>query len=429
MNQNFSVLFYLKKQKKENENGLLPIYLRITVCGKRSEISIGREIDPEQWDNRRNKVRGTRQESRALNDYLSSIISKIRKIHTGMIDRDEEIDAETIRNHYLGKGTKSKMILEIFQEHNEKVAELIGNGYSKNTLKTYKSSIKHLAAYILAKYEKADYPLIKVDFGFITGYEHYLRVEKECMAISAQKYIVHLKKIIFFSLANGWIVANPFLHYKLKAKASPRTFLTQAELDAMRTKRLHVQRHIQVRDIFVFSCYTGLAYIDVQKLKRSEIQIGDDGKEWIFTSRTKTETPSHIPILAEAKEILDRYQDHPVCEIKGLALPVYTNQRMNSYLKEIADHCGITKNLTFHLARHTFATTVTLSNGVPIETVSKMLGHNSLKTTQHYAKVLDSKTGHDMSELAEKLSKRVKDKGRKKKKKEKVKVLKLYQYS
>ena len=205
--------------------------------------------------------------------------------------------------------------------------------------------------------------------------------------------------------------------------------MTQAELDAMRTKRLHVQRHIQVRDIFVFSCYTGLAYIDVQKLKRSEIQIGDDGKEWIFTSRTKTETPSHIPILAEAKEILDRYQDHPVCEIKGLALPVYTNQRMNSYLKEIADHCGITKNLTFHLARHTFATTVTLSNGVPIETVSKMLGHNSLKTTQHYAKVLDSKTGHDMSELAEKLSKRVKDKGRKKKKKEKVKVLKLYQYS
>ncbi|RZM08449.1 MAG: site-specific integrase, partial [Pedobacter sp.] len=363
MNQNFSLLFYLKKQKKHSEDGLSPIYLRISTGGKRSEISIGRQIDPDQWDNSRNRVKGTRKESRALNDYMGSVVAKIRKIHTSMIDRDEEIDAEAIRNHYLGKGTQSKMILEIFEEHNIKVAELIGNGYSKNTLKTYKSSIKHLKEYIKATLDKPDYPLIKVDFGFITGYEHYLRVEKQCMAISAQKYIVHLKKIIFFSLASGWIVANPFLHYKLTAKPSPRTFLTQAELDAMRSKRLHVQRHVQVRDIFVFSCYTGLAYIDVQKLKRSEIQIGDDGKEWIFTSRAKTETPSHIPVLPEAREILERYKDHPICEIKGLALPVYTNQRMNSYLKEIADHCGITKTLTFHLARHTFATTVTLSNG------------------------------------------------------------------
>ncbi|MBC6111846.1 site-specific integrase [Pedobacter fastidiosus] len=427
MNQNFNLLFYPKKQKKHNEDGLSPIYLRISVGGKRSEISIGREIHPDQWDNRRNKVIGTRMESRVLNDYMNSIIAKIRKIHTGMIDRDEEIDAETIRNNYLGKGTKWKMILEIFQEHNEKFAELVGNGYSANTLKTYRSSIKHLSAYIVLKYDKPDYPLVKVNFEFITGYEHYLRVEKGCMAISAQKYIVHLKKMIFFSLASGWIVANPFLHYKLNAKPSARTFLTQTELDTMRAKTLHVQRHIQVRDIFVFSCYTGLAYIDVQKLQRSEVQIGDDGKEWIFTSRTKTKTPSRIPILAEAKEILDRYKKHPICEIKGLALPVYSNQRMNSYLKEIADHCGITKILTFHLARHTFATTVTLSNGVPIETVSKMLGHNSLKTTQHYAKVLDSKTGYDMSLLAEKLSKRANVKAPKKKNKSKIKILKLYQ--
>ena len=182
-----------------------------------------------------------------------------------------------------------------------------------------------------------------------------------------------------------------------------RSFLTEAELQDMAAKQFPTERLNYVRDIFLFSCFTGLAYADVKKLKRSEIRIGVDGEKWIFTKRQKTDTPSRIPLLPMAQEITNRYQDYPPCVNADKLLPVLSNQKMNAYLKEIAGTCGINKNLTFHIARHTFATTVTLSNGVPLETVSKMLGHKSLKQTQHYAKILDKKISEDMMVLRNKL--------------------------
>jgi integrase len=194
------------------------------------------------------------------------------------------------------------------------------------------------------------------------------------------------------------------LKFKSTAKATERTFLTQPELDEIVHKKLTIERLCQVRDIFVFCCYTGLSYADVQKLRRIEIGTGIDGEKWIFTTRQKTDTSSRIPLLPRALAIIKRYDNHPQCDVKGLLLPVLSNQKMNAYLKEIADLCDIKKHLTFHLARHTFATTVTLSNGVPIETVSKMLGHTLLKTTQHYAKILDVKVSDDMKALKKKLS-------------------------
>lgn len=184
---------------------------------------------------------------------------------------------------------------------------------------------------------------------------------------------------------------------------SPRTFLNMEELERIKNREFSRKRLNVVRDIFIFSCYTGLSYIDVKLLRLDKISRGDDGNLWIFIKRQKTETACHIPLLDEAKVILDRYRNHWICRWRKTALPVLTNQRMNSYLKEIADHCAITKVLTYHLARHTFATTITLSNGVPIETVLQMLGHNSLKTTQHYAKVVDWKVGTEMSALQYKL--------------------------
>jgi site-specific recombinase XerD len=334
---------------------------------------------------------------------LDSILAKLKRIHTRMLDSEEEITADTLRNEFDGKGVKSKMLLEIFRDHNKQMESLIGKGFGANTLKTFKSSLKHVQEFIEWKFARTDYELRKVDYNFIKDYDFYLRTEKKCIPISADKYVKHLKKIILLCLANRWIVANPFLHYKSTAKPSPRTFLTKHELEAIKDKILSVERLNVVRDIFIFSCYTGLAYIDVQKLTPKEIAKGDDGKLWIFTKRHKTDTPSHIPLLKEALQIIEQYKDHPVCQRKSLLLPVLTNQRMNSYLKEIGDVCGITKILTFHMARHTFATTVTLSNGVPMETVSKMLGHNSIKTTQHYAKVLDGKISEDMQKLEEKL--------------------------
>lgn len=211
----------------------------------------------------------------------------------------------------------------------------------------------------------------------------YLKTAGKCSIVSAAKYIKHLKKIVNQCFANKWLDANSFISYRFTAKAKERSFLTQEELDRMTNKKLGIERLELVRDIFLFCCYTGLSYADVSKLQRYEVAKGVDGNLWIFAERKKTDTTSRIPLLPVAATILERYTDHPGCVNKGLLLPVLTNQKMNSYLKEIADVCGINETLTFHIARHTFATTVTLSNGVPIESVSKMLGHTNIKTTQH----------------------------------------------
>ena len=192
---------------------------------------------------------------------------------------------------------------------------------------------------------------------------------------------------------------NPFSEYKPKTKIREREFLNAAQLDKIINRKIESERVAQVRDVFVFCCYTGLSYADVKKLSRKEISTGIDGEQWVMTKREKTETSSRIPLLKPALDIINKYKDHPRCENEGIVLPVLSNQKMNCYLKELAKDCSISQNLTFHLARHTFATTVTLTNGVPIETVSKMLGHIDIKTTQHYAKVIDLKVSKDMQAL------------------------------
>ena len=398
MKSNFHLLFYLRKQKNF-KGGPMAIYMRITVNGKRADMSAGRECDPAKWNSQAGRAIGTKEETRALNNYLDSLQTKVRNAHQTLIDTKQRITTESLQNQFNGKAEKSRYLMQLFTEHNAKVKALIGNGFEANTLKGYNTSEKHLTAFLQKEYGKTDIEINQLDYAFITGFEFYLKAECKCSGVSAAKYIKHLKKIVNHCIANSWLTINPFVNYKSTAKAKERTYLTQPELDSIANKKLSIERLQQVRDIFVFCCYTGLSYADVKKLKRSEIAIGMDGERWIFTSRQKTDTSSRIPILPVALEILDRYQDHPQCENKGLLLPVLSNQKMNAYLKEIADLCDIVKHLTFHLARHTFATTVTLSNNVPIETVSKMLGHTNIKTTQHYAKVLDLKVSHDMAVL------------------------------
>ena len=217
------------------------------------------------------------------------------------------------------------------------------------------------------------------------------------------KYLANFKKVVLICFKNGWIVKDPFANFKITTQEVQREILTELELKEIANKYFNTDRLNHVKDIFVFSCYTGLAYADVKKLKRSEIIVGVDGEKWIFTKRQKTDTASRIPILPMVATLIEKYKDDPQCINKDRVLPVLSNQKMNAYLKEIADTCGINKNLTFHIARDTFATTVTLSNGVPIETVSKMLGHTNLRTTQHYAKILDLKVSEDMMALKRKL--------------------------
>jgi site-specific recombinase XerD len=401
MKSNFHLLFYLRKQKNF-KGGPMAIYMRITVNGKRADMSAGRECDPAKWNSQAGRAIGTKEETRALNNYLDSLQTKVRNAHQTLIDTNQRITTESLQNQFNGKAEKSRYLMQLFTEHNAKVKALIGNGFEANTLKGYNTSEKHLTAFLQKEYGKTDIEINQLDYAFITEFEFYLKAECKCSGVSAAKYIKHLKKIVNHCIANSWLTINPFVNYKSTAKAKERTYLTQQELDSIANKKLSIERLQQVRDIFVFCCYTGLSYADVKKLKRSEIAIGMDGERWIFTSRQKTDTSSRIPILPVALKILDRYQDHPQCENKGLLLPVLSNQKMNAYLKEIADLSDIVKHLTFHLARHTFATTVTLSNNVPIETVSKMLGHTNIKTTQHYAKVLDLKVSNDMAQLKKK---------------------------
>jgi site-specific recombinase XerD len=319
--------------------------------------------------------------------------------HQSLMEQKTAITAERLKSKLTGKAESARMILDVFKDHNKQVAALVGADFAKGTLERYQTSLKHTAEFIKWKYNAADIDIRDIDHDFITSYDFYLRSVRKCANNSAVKYLKNFKKIVRICIASGWLNSDPFVNYKAKVKVVDRVFLNSEELQRMAVKQFVTERLGQIRDIFLFSCYTGLAYADVYKLKAFEIITGPDGEKWINTKRQKTAVPTRIPLLPSAIAIVNKHSDSPVCENSGKALQVSTNQKMNAYLKEIADICAITKTLTFHIARHTFATTVTLSNGVPIESVSKMLGHTNIKTTQHYAKILDLKVGQDMSRL------------------------------
>lgn len=401
MSKTFGLLFYLKKSKA-SASGTLPIYLRITIDGKRTEISTKRTIEIKKWSVEANKAIGRTEDIRELNAYLDSLVSKVYQCQRDLIQDNKEVTTETLKNKFLGIEEKQVTLINLFKDHNKQVERLIGNGYSAGTLERYKTVCKHLQEFMKHTYNVSDYRLNKINHKFITDFEFYLKSERECAHNSTIKYIKNFKKIVRIAIANDWIVKDPFLNYKVQLKEVKREFLSEEEMQTMLEKDLHTHRLELVRDIFIFCCYTGLAYSDVKKLSKDSIVIGIDGEKWIKTNRTKTGTRSSIPLLPPALKILKKYENSPLSVSKGVLLPVLSNQKSNAYLKEIADLCGIKKNLTTHLARHTFATTVTLSNGVGIESVSKMLGHTSIKTTQHYAKILDSKVSDDMAILKQK---------------------------
>ncbi|MDO7172569.1 site-specific integrase [Mariniflexile sp. AS56] len=409
MQNTFSLLFY-PRGNDIDKMGNAPVYLRITVNGKRSEFSIKRKVTLNKWNSEAGKLRGTTDDVRKLNRYMDSIKNKVFKIHEKLTEDEIFITAEGIKNIYLGKVSKQKMLLEIFQIHNDKTEKLVGKEFAPGTVERYKTAKKHVENYIILDYGTNDIPIKNVDHKFITGFEYYLKKERGCAHNTAIKYVTNFKKIIRIAYANDWISKDPFLNWKAKLKIVDREFLTEIEIQNIINKEFSATRLNQVKDIFIFCCFTGLAYADVKKLNNDDIVIGMDGTNWIKTKRTKTDTRSNIPLLSIPQAIINKYSKLHNSLNKELILPVLSNQKMNAYLKEIADLCSINKNLTFHLARHTFATTITLTNGVPIESVSKMLGHKSLRTTQHYAKIIDLKVSNDMNDLRLKMKKFVENK-------------------
>ena len=397
-------LHFYAKSTKSNSAGQFPIYVRLTVDGKRLEFSSKKFIDPAKWSAEMTKMKGQSEDARSINEYLDLIKSKVYTIQMDLIHRNENITIEVFKNILNGTQERQRFLIPIFQEHNNKIKELLGIEYAPGTLERYETSLKHTKNFLIWKYNISDIDISKIDHAFITDYEFYLRSVRKCANNTAVKYIKNFNKIIKLCLANDWLDKNPFANYKSKVKEVERVYLSEDEIQNIINKDFKTERLSLVRDIFLFSCFTGLAYIDVKNLTKSHISIGIDGDKWIFTHRQKTETASKIPVLPVTQMIIDKYENHPQAVNDERLLPILSNQKMNAYLKEIAAVCEIEKELTFHIARHTFATTITLTNGVPIESVSKMLGHKNLRTTQHYAKVLDKKVSEDMKILRDKFS-------------------------
>jgi len=403
----FAVSFFVRNDKKDS-NGKLPIYMRITVNGERAELSTQRKIEPTRW-NKAGQAKGNKDDIKSLNNYLDILKNKVYDIRADLIQKNQLVTAEVIKNEYNGIGKQTKKLSEVFEYHNQKVKELVGYDYAQATYRRYLTTQNHVINFLKYKYKTTDIYLSQLNHEFITEFEYYLKIENKCNHNSTAKYIKNLKKVVNLAYKNDWLSKDPFSNYSIHINEVKRDFLTSEELDAIENKEIKLERLEIIRDAFVFACYTGLAYIDIASLTSESIGIGIDGLYWIMTYRVKTDTKTNIPLLPKALAIIEKYKDHPHSKAKNLLIPIPSNQKVNAYLKELAIICGINKNLTFHLARHTFATTVTLTNGVPIESVSQMLGHKNIRTTQIYAKVVEKKVSEDMLNLKEKLIKNEKN--------------------
>ncbi|WP_293299800.1 site-specific integrase [Pedobacter sp. UBA4863] len=402
LEKSYGLLFFLKQPKNQNED-LRFVYLRITVDGKAKELSTKRKWDQTKWNQATGRAIGTKEDAKALNSYLDALALKINEAKRKLIENSKQVTAQFLVDYLNGTEEKGRLIIQAFKDHNSKMELLVGTEYAPGTFIRYTTACEHLQKFIEWKYCCDDINIKDLDYEFISNYEFWLKGIRNCAHNTAMKYISNFKKIVLEALKKGWILRDPFLGFKTTKREVIRTALTQQEINRIKNKKFAIDRIGQIADMFLFSCYTGLAYIDLKQLRIDQIITGIDKQKWIITTRQKTDTATRLPLLPTALEIVNKYRDHPYCIETGAVLPVPSNQKLNAYLKEIADICGITKTLTFHIARHTFATTVTLSNGVPIETVSRMLGHSSIKQTQHYAKILDTKISQDMKALRKRL--------------------------
>jgi len=401
MEARLSILFYGKKTRNESDK-ILSIYLRVTINGNRFEVSTQRCVGTDKWSSTAGKVKGNTEEVRKTNQYLDNVKQKVYDYQKKILQDGKPFTKETLRLEWYGLNEHIHSLVEVFTNHNNQMEALIGKDNSKATFGKYRTTLDHTISFLKWKFQRSDIEISSITYSFITEFESWLKSVQKCNHNTTIKYISNLRKIINICLKNGWLVKDPFIGFKMTKKEVIREILTEEELQTLISKDIQNIRIRQVRDIFIFSCFTGLAYIDAKRLRRSDIVIGIDGERWIYTRRKKTDSPSRIPLLPVVLDIMEVYKDHSQCLNNDSLLPIPSNAKLNAYLKELADICGINKYLTFHIARHTFATTVTLNNGVPIESVSKMLGHKSIKITQIYAKILDRKVSEDMSLLRKK---------------------------
>ena len=399
MRSTFKVLFYLKRNNPKPD-GTVPVMGRITVDGTISQFSCKMTIPPDLWDTKTGRLTGKSTLAVKTNLALDKIRVDINRHYQEVMQADGFVTADKLKNAYLGLDVKQDTFLVLFANHNQEFSRKVGYSRSQSSYSNYCTIYKHMENYIRHEYKRDDVYLKELNLAFFNGFEHYLRTERECCTNTIWNYMIGVKHIVAIARNSGQITINPFAGYLIKPEQTDRGFLNKEELNSIVNAEMKNAQYELVRDLFVFSVFTGLSYSDVKNLTKDHLKTSFDGHLWIITRRQKTNTDSSIRLLEVPKRIIEKYKGY--CRDNRL-FPVPGNGTCNNILKKIGKQCGIKTRLTYHLARHTFSTTLTLSQGVPIETVSKMLGHTNIKTTQIYAKITNEKISQDMEILSHKL--------------------------
>jgi integrase len=396
------ITLFLIQKARTNKRGLASIKVRITINKSRKEFSTAIFIPPKFWSTEKQKVLEEAENAGTINSQISLIKQKLGRAFLMLQIQGGSFDVDDVYKIYCGVETKKEMgAIAIYTVHNTYYKKLVGKDLKEVSWQKFENTKGHLQDFIKRKYKQNDIKLSKLKFQFIKDFEYYLRTEKEMQQSTINKTIQRFKKLINFAIAQEYLDRNPFLMHKPKAVKKEVIYLTQTELSLIQNKRIDNKRLDEVRDSFVFCCYTGLAFMEMSILRKEHIVEGKDRKSWIRLKRQKTGKTISVPILPMAQKILDKYEG----ELKdGKLLPSKTNAHFNAYLKEIAGLCEFKINLTHHIARKTFATTVLLLNDVPMEVVSKLLGHSRIGITQaHYGQIMEEKVQDEMEKLSHKL--------------------------
>lgn len=400
MRSTFKVLFYLKKNELKPD-GKAPVMGRITVNGTIAQFSCKLNVEPSLWDTKANRASGKSIEAQKINRKLDNIRTQIGKQYQRISDKDNFVSAEKIKNGYLGFGDEYRTLLSIADEFYEQYAKRVGKDRTEGSYEQLLINRKRMELFLRDRYNLSDIPIKEIEPSFIEDYYTYLLEERKLAGSTLLTAITKLKQIMLIAQRKGYVQVNPFAGFRFKAQTRDRGYLTEEELNHFMTVELNRYKQRQMRDIFVFCCFTGLAYSDVKKLTFDDIQTSFDGELWLIAKRKKTNTTFYVKLLPVAKELIEQYRK--VAKNRFVFPVPNDGDNMNRTLRRIAKQAGITKWISSHMARHTMATTVCLSQGVPIETVSQMLGHTSIHTTQIYAKITNEKISRDMAALTDKI--------------------------
>lgn len=398
MSAKINILFWVRKSRS-NAKGDYPIMARITIHGERKDFFTGINVSLNEWNETKLRLRGKSDDIQVKNETLDGIEVRLRKIFNRLAEEGSYVTVYDVHAAFTGKDSRNVTLVQLLTEHNDKYRKRLQTDRSLATYRKYVVTAERITEFLHKEKKLRDIPLRSIKPQFIQDFQQFLLGEHQNHHNTVVKHVKNFKRFMNYAVEQQWLDRNPFTVFKCGYKETEQAILTEAELETIYRKKFTIERLETTRNLFLLQCYTGLAYTDMYKLQHKNLQEGNDGKMWLYLNRTKTDVPVNLPLLSRAYDIIRRLQPKHIPGGDGKLLPVISNQKMNAYLKEIADLCGIRKKLSTHVGRRTMATTVLLSNGVPVETISKILGHLKISTTQVYAKVKDVQVQREMNRV------------------------------